>query len=264
MKKEWKNKKVVIWDDEFHNEFVENNLDHPPVKENYVFHRENKFTSFFSNVVYFFLLKPVLSLYLYLSGTRVIGRNNLKAVKDIGCYLYSNYVSFNDTYKIQALVVQNKRVDVIGYSDISKKKIKGKLAANFGYIPLPLKEDLVNTEKMVKSLDYRVMNKHDILIFPEAHMWPYYTHIRDFKWGSFAYPTRTMSPIVPIVTVFRSVWYSKKPKETIIIGKPIYPKMGFNAHQNKMFLYQECLNAMRKISDSYNQPEYIQYIKKDQ
>jgi hypothetical protein len=45
--------------------------------------------------------------------------------------------------------------------------------------------------------------KPGIMIFPEAHIWPYSTHIRPFGDESFVYPAELGAPVLAIATTYR-------------------------------------------------------------
>ena len=112
----------------------------------------------------------------------------------------------------------------------------------------------------INALALSIKRKENVIIFPEAHIWPYYTKIRDFKNGSFHYPAKLNAPIMPFVTVWRKVWYRKRPCQTIIFGELVYPKQEFSIHENRDYLHSECLKQMKNIANSVNQYEYIEYI----
>ena len=97
-------------------------------------------------------------------------------------------------------------------------------------------------------------------MYPEAHIWPYYTKVRTFKSGSFNYPAKLEAPVLPVVTTWRKSRLSKKPKQTLYILEPIFPDPNKTTSDNKEYLYNATLEAMKKCADSISQYEYIQYI----
>ena len=138
------------------------------------------------------------------------------------------------------------------------------LAKALGYLPVPLKGDVKNLTALGEACKWYVVDKKQyVLIYPEAHIWPYYTKVRNFKSGSFNYPASSGAPVVPIVTTWRKPKIGKKPKQTVLIGSPIFPKEELGVLDNKNYLYEECLNAMKRMSESVEQFEYIKYIKKE-
>ena len=69
-------------------------------------------------------------------------------------------------------------------------------------IDLPIPDDIDNLKRLKDAIRTLVNKNEVILIYPEAHIWPYYTKIRNFKDVSFTYPAEFNKPVVPAVTVF--------------------------------------------------------------
>ena len=151
-------------------------------------------------------------------------------------------------------------MNIIGYSDILSVKGVGGLVKSLGYLPIP--DDIDNLKKLKEAIFKLVNKKEIILIYPEAHIWPYYTKIRNFKDVSFIYPAESNKPILPAVTIWRGK-EGKKPKQTIVFCKPIYPDPSLTPLENKKMLHDQCLLEMIDASNRYKQVEYIKYIKKE-
>ena len=108
---------------------------------------------------------------------------------------------------------------------------------------------------MLDCFKYYLYNKkQDILIYPEAHIWPYYTKIRPLRAAAFHYPAKFNVP---------RKRKNSKPRKALVIGKPIVPKKDLSVSENKVYLRNETQKAMDTIASSYNQVEYIKYIKKE-
>lgn len=260
--KEWKKTKTIYWSDEINDDFDEVGLKRPPVPEGYKYKRTNPFGIFFSGLLYHCIAKPVLGIYCLFKGIKYKGASNLRELKGKGAFLYANHVAITDVFKFQTTLFFNKRrVNILGYSDSLTMPFVRSVEKALGYLPVPTKGDLKNLLALNEACEYYINKKQFILIYPEAHIWPYYTHIRNFPSGSFNYPARSNSPIVPIVTTWRKPLIGKKPKQTILIGKPIFPRSDLTSTDNKDYLYEECLKAMKEMSESVKQYEYIKYIK---
>ncbi len=256
-KQDWKKTRTIYWSNELEDDFNQTISSRPEVPKDYHYGSRCKFLSW---ILYYLIAKPILGLYCFFHGIKVVGRKNLKRLKGEGAFIYANHVALSDAIKYQAYVVPSKRVNIIGYSDTLSLKIVGKLVRGLGYIPIP--HDLHNMKKMEDYIKQCIKKKQYILIFPEAHIWPYYTKIRNFKSVSFHYPASMQAPIIPMVTVWRGNG-KRKPKQTIVIGKPIKPFKGESLKVNKEYLHEQCLLAMKAISEKYSQPEYIKYIKQE-
>lgn len=263
-KKDWKKTKTIYWSDEINDDFDEVGLSRPPVPEGYKYKRTNFFSNVFFGFLYHCVAKPFLGVSCLFNRVQVKGKRNLKELKGQGAYLYSNHTAISDVWKFQSYVFFfNRRVNILGYSDTLSMPFVRWLARGLGYLPVPLKKDLKNLIALSEACDFYVQKKQYVLIFPEAHIWPYYTKIRNFPEGSFNYPARHNSPVVPVVTTWRKPLIGKKPKQTVIFGKPIFPLPDKDMNENREYLYHETLDSMKKIADSVTQMEYIKYIKKE-
>ncbi len=255
-KKDWEKTKTIYYSDELNDDFDEVGLERPKVPANYRYLRRFHVSSW---IAYYFFARPLMGIWCFFNGIKVIGKNHLKPLKKNGYFLYANHVTLSDVWKYSSYAL-TKRVNIIGYSDaLSLKPIRPIIRA-FGYLPIP--DDLDNLVKLKKAINTLVNKKEVVLIFPEAHVWPYYTKIRNFKDVSFIYPAEMNKPVVPAVTIFRGK-PNKKPKQTIVFGVPIYPNEELTPLENKKYLHEQCLLQMKEIASKYEQVEYIKYIKVD-
>lgn len=263
VKNDWKKTKTIYYSDYLNDDFEGGIVGkRPPVPKNYDYVIRNPFKKFISNLIYYGLAKPILSFFVFFNGVKVQNRAALKELRKLntGVFLYGNHVAFSDAYKMQSFVI-HRRVYIIGYTDaLAINKVVTYLVKQLGHLPLPNDTDLRTLKKLSDSLDYFIKKRKHILIYPEAHVWPYYTKIRDFKNGSFHYPAKLNAPILPFVTVFRKVWWRKRPCQTIVFGKIVYPKKEFSVHENRDYLRNECLNQMKDLAEKHNKVEYIKYI----
>ena len=265
MSKEWKKTKTIYWSDELRDDFDEVGLKRPPVPEGYKYKRTNPIANFFGAILYHGVAKPIMGVYCWAKGIKYVGKANLNELEGKGAFLYCNHTAITDVFKFQSqCFFWHRRVNILGYSDTLTMPIVRGLAKMLGYLPVPLKGDIKNLTALGEACKWYVVDKRQyVLIYPEAHIWPYYTKIRNFTPGSFNYPAMSGAPVVPIVTTWRKPKIGKKPKQTVYIGQPIFPLEELSAADNKNYLHEECLKAMKKMSESVEQFEYIKYIKKE-
>lgn len=263
--KDWKKTRTIYWSDERNDDFDEVGLSRPGVPENFNYVRKGFFTTVFAGFLYHGIAKPILGIYCLFKGIKWKNKKYLKELKGRGAFFYSNHTAITDVFKLQCLVFFfGRRINILGYSDtLSMGKIVPKLAWWLGYLPVPLKGDIKNLIALGNACEHYVKKGQYVLIYPEAHIWPYYTKIRNFSGGSFIYPSKSNAPIVPVVTTWRKPLIGKKPKQTIYFGHPIFPKEGVSEMENKEYLHSECLKSMQELADSVPQYEYIQYVKVD-
>lgn len=253
-----RNKQYIFYEDELNDDFMKNNhLERPVLNEDYKYIREGKINKFFSNFLYYGIALPILSFVCFIRGIKVVNRKNLKKEKNRGVFIYGNHTNVFDMLDVQSFVSIHKRVNIIGYSDASTIPFIQPIIRSLGYIPIPNNIHLM--KKFTEAIEYYINNKEDVLIYPEAHVWPYYTKIRPFKSTSFHYPAKLMAPVLPICTTYTKGIFNK-PRLKIIIGEYIYPKKELTERENKEFLRNECYNQMVKMAGSFKQVEYIKYI----
>lgn len=259
-KQSWKKSRKIYWHDELTDDFDKVGLKRPPVPDNYQYIRKNPIGIFFSNVFYFGIAKPILRIYCFLHGMRVKGKKNLKNIK-FG-FIYANHVALSDPFKYQVFASNTHRVYIIGYSDILSVPFVRKVVKSLGYLPLPLQNDYNNLRKLNEAIGYYTNKKSGfVVVYPEAHIWPYYTKIRNFDRNTVVYPVLHNAPIVPAVTLWKKRMFFKKPRQVIKFGKPIYPLAGESIEKKKKETYQELLRALNELANSEPQYEYIKYIK---
>ena len=99
-----------------------------------------------------------------------------------------------------------------------------------------------------------------VMIYPEAHIWPYYTGIRPFKDVSFKYPAKDGRPVFCFTRVFEKRRFSRRPKVAVYVDGPFFPQDGFSVKQNQKYL-RECVYETMKKRAELNEVEYVKYVK---
>ena len=113
-------------------------------------------------------------------------------------------------------------------------KFLGNSIQLLGAIPIPNKMN--GMKNFIKAIEYHINKKHSITIYPEAHIWPYYTKIRPFKSVSFEYPIRFDVPTYCMTNTYQS--YGKnndKIKIVTYIDGPFFADKNLNQkNKNKI------------------------------
>lgn len=253
--------KVYYYSDLLNDDFETTNLKRNPLPKDYKYIRGRIF-NFFSFLLYYMIAVPVLTIVCFFCGVRVKGKKNLRKVKKEGAFLYMNHTSFLDTFVVQCYVQRFKRTHIIGYTDALDLPCGiSFLTQQLGYLPLPT--SVSDYKKFDEALKHFIGKKRNILIFPEAHIWPYYNKIRPFISTSFKYAAKLSVPVVPLVTCYRKSKISSKAIPVIYIGEPIYPKKDLNINQNKEYLRDECYKVMCDFAEKYSTYEYCKFVYKE-
>ena len=98
-----------------------------------------------------------------------------------------------------------------------------------------------------------------VVIYPEAHLWPMYTGIRNFKSDSFLYPLMYGAPVFCTTTVLKKRRVRKQPKVIIYVDGAFLPDPALSTAENKQKLRDEVHAVMceRAKESDYDRVKYI-------
>ena len=138
-------------------------------------------------------------------------------------------------------------------------KLLGNSIQLLGAIPIPNNKN--GMKNFLETIEKRIKKGYSITIYPEAHIWPYYTKIRPFKAVSFKYPVQYNKPTFCMTNTYQS--YGKNNDEIQIvtyIDGPFFANPSLTAQEQKQDLRDKVYNCMTNRSKNSN-IEYIKYIK---
>lgn len=191
------------------------------------------------------------------------GREKLKKARGKGYVMYANHTNpFHDVFG-PALAADRKIYTVISAVNLKLPKI-GPLLPMIGGIPLGTND--AEKKAMNEAVDTRlVKQKKCLVIYPEAHVWPYATKIRKFPAGgkSFKYAVRNNLPVFTMTTTYHRRKNSKRdlPRMDIYVDGPFWPDPKLSDEENQEMLAKKAYESMKKWSEK-NTYEYFEYIKK--
>lgn len=212
--------------------------------------RTDIFSRFLSAVIYTLAL-IFSSVYCYFFlHMRVRGREKLKDVNG-GFFIYGNHTQPVGDVFIPALAVFPKRIYTIVSPANYGIPIIGKILPYLG--ALPTADTLSGLRKLKNAIEYRLEKGNPIVIYPEAHVWEYYTKIRPFPDTSFSFPVKSGSPVFAMTVTYKKSKFFKKPLMEVYIDGPFFGE--------KADLHREVSTAMQKRSSQSNF-DYIEYKEK--
>ena len=254
-----KSKKTIYFSSE-NDEIVKFKEKPITIDENYKYTNPNKIYKFFSWLSYYFFAVPFAFLtFKIIKRVKFHNKKLLNKYKNTGYFIYANHTNqFGDGFCPGLITFPKKTHIIVNPTNISTPII-GKLTKMWGAVPLPT---TYKATKNFYSYLEKVLNKNNpILIYPEAHLWPYYTKIRNFSSASFRYPVKFNKPIFCFTTIYKSN-KNKKPKVEIYIDGPFYPNLNLNEKQSQQQLRDLVYSKMQKRSE-LNNYEHINYVKKE-
>lgn len=258
-----KQRKIYYFSDELHDDFAATKvLGSKPVTEDFPYLHKNPLWRFTAAVLYRGIVTPLVWAYCKVFfGLRIQGKKNLRGLQS-GYFLYANHTQHAADAFIPTLVSFPRRTYVVtGPSAVSIPGLRN-IVQMLGAIPLP--DDVHALRRFAGVLKTRIGQGAAVCIYPEAHIWPYYTHIRPFRAGSFAYPADCGVPAVAYVVTYRERRIFKKcrPCITVQVGQPIFPQAGEPNRKERHRLRDAAYAFMTETAEAAAQPEYIRYIRK--
>ena len=139
-------------------------------------------------------------------------------------------------------------------------KFLNTLVEMLGAIPIPSNKEAM--KNFLETIEKRINKGYSITIFPEAHIWPYYTKIRPFKSVSFKYPIKLQKPAFCMTNTYQSYGKNKdKVKIVSYIDGPFFPDKNLSMKEQQENLRNKIYNAMMERSKNSN-IEVIKYVRK--
>ena len=249
-------KKRVKYYESFSDDFFQINNKYT-LEKSYKYIRNDPITKILSALIYFiaFIISSVYCrLFLHVN---FVGANKLRKQKG-SFFIYGNHTQpIGDVFD-PALACFPKRIYTIVSVANMNLPIIGRLLHYLGALPLPT--DISDMRRFTSALKTRTSEGYPIVIYPEGHLWEYHTEIRPFMDASFRYPVNLGLATFSMTTTYQRKKYLKKPKITIYVDGPFYPK-GENKREMTLNLCEQIRSTMVERA-KLNTYEYVIYKKK--
>jgi len=251
-------KKTYYYSDELNDDFAGTKIKRKELPIDYPYFSENPVRKFFEFVLYRGIVTPIVFLFQKIVfRERFKNRKILRKYRKGGYFIYANHTSSVSDAFTPALVTFPKKAYILVNPDAVSVPVVGKAVEMLGGVPLPTNRHGIKgfRDAVLKHAEKR----HCIVIYPEAHIWPYYTKIRPFKDVSFRYPAEANKPVFCFTTTFQKRKFFNFPKETIYIDGPFFPNENLTPKENQKYLRDQVYNAMTERSklSTYEHREYI-------
>ena len=253
-----KEEKVNYYSDELNDEFSEAKIVPRVIDENYKYKR-GKIWNFFSALFQNVISMPIKVGYAKLKfGIKYVGKEKLKQYKKSGYFVYVNHTQvFADTFIPSIPIFPKRNFLIVNPENISVKPF-GWFVELLGAIPVPGNKTAM--KNFLKCIEEKIQKKYSVTIYPEAHIWPYYTKIRPFKSVSFKYPVELNVPVFCITNTYQKRKNNKVQIVSYIDG-PFFQNEEIGVKDRKQELRDRVYECMVERSQNSN-IEVIKYIKK--
>ena len=254
--------KIIYYEDELNDEFSEVQIVPRKIDENYKYIHKNIIWNACSFFLQNVLSLPIKFIYAKIKfKTKYIGKEKLIPYRKQGYFIYGNHTqAFADTFLISNAVFPKINYLIVNPENVSMRFL-GNVVQMLGAIPIPSNKGAM--KNFLKTIEKRIRQGYSITIFPEAHIWPYYTKIRPFKSVSFKYPVKLDTPTFCMTNTYQS--YGKNNSKVRIVSYidgPFFPDNGLSIKEQQENLRNKVYDSMVERSKNSN-IEVIKYKKRD-
>lgn len=255
-------RKIIYYSDELNDEFSLAQITPQKINGNYRYIHSSllkKFTHFFW---YRIIFTPIAFLYTkFVFHHKIIGKDAFNKCKDSGYFVYGNHTQdIGDAFIPNMINIPQENYFIVHPNNVSMP-IMGHITPSLGALPLP--DDMAAYRNFLRAIETRINQKKSIVIYPEAHIWPFYTKIRPFSDASFSYPIKYGVPAFCFTNTYQKRKWSKKPNIVTYIDGPFYPNPALSAKEQRSYLRDQIYNCMCDRAKKSTVVK-IEYIKREE
>ncbi len=254
-------RKTIYYTDELNDEFSTFTTKARKIDENWDYDDNatgKKVARFF---IYRILIHPMAAFYSRIIFRRtIVGKKLLKPYRRTGIFMYGNHTQPLGDAFMQACITYPRTNYVLVHPNNLDVPFFGRLTPALGALPIP---DTISAYRNFKAaIEDKIRRRHPVVIYPEAHIWPYYTKIRPFVDTSFAYPVSLDAPVFCFVNAYKRSRLFKRPRIVTYIGGPFFADKELDAKAARRKLRDQVHKRMTELATN-SDIELITYIKKE-
>lgn len=255
-----KQQPCIYYEDELNDEFSTAQITPKVIDGDYRYIRDG-FWGRVSHVFWYQVVaKPLAKLYLACKFSHRIVRMDTQTEKPAGGYfLYGNHTQAVADALIPTMITRPKDIYVIVHPNNVSMPVLGRITPSLGALPLP--GNMAATRHFIRALEQRIAEGCAIGIYPEAHIWPYYTGIRPFSDQSFYYPVKYQVPVYCFTNTYQVNRPKGKVRMVTYVDGPFYPDAELPRGKQQADLRERVYRTMQKRAENSN-IEVIRYVKK--
>lgn len=240
-------------------DFISSNSENKKIDGDYKFLHTNSLWNLLSFFIYRIIMTPFIFLYMKMKfNIRVEGKEKLNESKGKGFFLYINHTqTIGDAFLPTYLCFPKKAYVIVNPYNVNMP-IWGNFIKFLG--PLPLPDTIHAWKNYINAISDVISKKCAVAIYPEAHVWDYYTKIRNFDDRSFKYPIKNGALCYSATVTYQRNKNKSKPKIVVYIDGPFLHDENGTVDEKQKKLRDTVYEAMIARSKNSN-VEYIRYEK---
>lgn len=240
----------------FDDDFIESKNQIYKLQEDYKWINNNICFKIGSKILYFIAYVFGVFYNKFILHMKFENKKILKKYKSAGYFLYGNHTQPLGDIFTPVIACGTKRVYIVASPANLGVAGIGFFLPMLGALPIP--DKLKGTKKLYDAIKKRIEQKKCVVIYPEAHVWEYYTKIRPFPSTSFKFPVNCDVPAFCITTTYYKRKFGKKPGIRVYIDGPFISDKQLTKKENEEKICKEIYKCMQNRSKNSTY-EYIKY-----
>lgn len=233
--------KVIYYRDELKDEFAGDNIQPKRIDGNYRYLR-GRFPHFFW---YRIIAIPLARLYMKLYfHHKIVNKAVFEKAGNCGYFLYGNHTHFLADALVPTMVSRPVDVFTIVHPNNVSMPLLGRITPHLGALPLP--DDTDAMKHFLHAVEKKIKDGECVMIYPEAHIWPFYTDIRPFSDASFRYPLMYHVPVFCLTNTYQKKKGMKRPMMVTYVDGPFYANPHLPAKEQRKELRDRVYTVMKQ------------------
>lgn len=250
-------KKTIYYRDGLNEDFAAAKIIPKPLEESYTYNHTGLLWNTGARLLYRFLAQP--AAFVFVKAAFLQRFRNKSAINAAeGAYIYANHTCGCLDAFVPSLLCPNKRCGiVVGREAVS---IRGLACVVEQLGGIPLGSTVKQKAEMCRFIQQKVRDGGLVTIYPEAHIWPWYTDIRPFSAAPFAYPARDGAPVYALTNCYRRRLLGSLPKVISWVDGPFFADMSLPLPERRQELRDLCYSAMKQRASAFSDYGYYTYV----
>ena len=205
------------------------------------------------------IVKSIARIYChFFLHVRFIGQESINECRGRGCFVYANHTQPLGDVIIPAIAASRHRIAVVVSPSNLGIPVIGRFLPGLGAVPVP--DDWGRMQEFVDALKILIDRGYCVVIYPEAHVWPYYTDIRPFSTSSFHYPVEMKAPVFCMTMTYQKCG-SGRPKATCYIDRCNFQAAEDTSTRKQIGALHDNVYSIMKSRSFRSNCQYCKYIK---
>lgn len=256
-----KKEKTIYYRDELNDEFSTAQITPKIIDSSYRYDRSAPAERALSAFLYRCIAVPAAFLYMKLKfGHRIVGRELIKPYRKKPLFVYGNHTQAGADPCVPTFIMHPSRPSIIVHPNNVSIPVIGGAMPYLGAIPLT--SDAGASKNFIKCIEGRLAEGQSIFIYPEAHIWPYCTEIRNFRSDSFFYPVKYNTPVFCFTNTYQKRRLRKTPRMVTYVDGPFFQNTELPVRERRTELRDRVYNCMKKRAE-LSDAVVIKYVKEE-